>query len=116
MQKREIRDEFKVQYKAREAEIKKFINSNENKGKDNNWRVSRKVDEIKDMTGSGVKRNHILKVLDDESQFAGKIDVSFFKVMELNLNSDHQAQVNAALEQFMAKANLAKKSEQLKIK
>ena len=89
----------------------KFINSNENKGADMNWRVAKKVDKIKEMMGSSVKRNHILKVLDDESQFAGKIDVSFFKVLELDLNSEHQAQVNAALEQFMAKANLAKKSE-----
>ena len=44
---------------------------------------------------------------------AAKVDLSFFKAMEIELDSNHQAEVNAALEQFMAKAKLAKKSQQL---
>ena len=68
------------------------------------------------MTQSGGKRNQILKLLADEIENAGKMDTSFFSAMEMDLDKDHQAQVNAALEQFLAKASLAKKSEQRVVK
>jgi len=44
-------------------------------------------------------------------QNANTIDLSFFKAMEIDLDKDHQTEVNAALDQFMAKAKLAKKSQ-----
>ena len=60
-----------------------------------------------------MKRNKLLKLFQDEMNNAAKVDLSFFKAMEIELDSNHQAEVNAALEQFMAKAKLAKKSQQL---
>ena len=59
---------------------------------------------------SSVKRNKLLKLFQDEMNNAAKVDLSFFKAMEIELDQNHQAEVNAALEQFMAKAKLAKKS------
>ena len=41
--------------------------------------------------GSSVKRNHILKLLQDEIANASKTDTSFFKAMELDLEDNHQA-------------------------
>ena len=42
---------------------------------------------------------------------ANAVDASYFKVMEIDLDKGHQAEVNAALAQFVAKAKLAKKSQ-----
>ena len=36
--------------------------------------------------------------LEEEQSNAHQLDVNFFKSMEMDLNTDHQAQVNAALE------------------
>lgn len=94
----------------------KFFSKKSEDGKDANWRILRKIDKIKQMNKSSVKRNHILKLLADEIDCAAKVDSSFFKAMEMELDTDHQAQVNAALEQFMAKANMAKRSEQIVVK
>ena len=89
----------------------KFINSQSEHTKDANWRFVRRIRKINDMANSSVKRNHLLKMLTEEVESAGKIDLSFFKAMEMNLDTEHQAQVNAAMEQFTAKATIAKKSE-----
>ena len=110
-QKRELRNKFKQEYKQRQDEVMKFINTQSNDTKDANWRFARKIRKINDMRNSSVKRNHLLKMLSEEVESAGKIDLSFFKAMEMNLDTEHQAQVNAALEQFTAKATIAKKSE-----
>lgn len=110
-QKRELRNKFKQEYKQRQDEVMKFINTQSNDTKDANWRFVRKIRKINDMRNSSVKRNHLLKMLSEEVESAGKIDLSFFKAMEMNLDTEHQAQVNAALEQFTAKATIAKKSE-----
>lgn len=110
-QKRELRNKFKQEYKQRQDEVMKFINTQSNDTKDANWRFARRIRKINDMTSSSVKRNHLLKMLTEEVESAGKIDLSFFKAMEMNLDTEHQAQVNAALEQFTAKATIAKKSE-----
>lgn len=63
-----------------------------------NSRVIKKLDKIKDLQTSSVKRNHVLKLLSDEAQNASKVDSTFFKVLELDLDNEHQAQVNAALD------------------
>ena len=110
-QKRELRNKFKQEYKQRQDEVMKFINTQSNDTKDANWRFARRIRKINDMTSSSVRRNHLLKMLTEEVESAGKIDLSFFKAMEMNLDTEHQAQVNAALEQFTAKATIAKKSE-----
>ena len=110
-QKRELRNKFKQEYKQRQDEVMKFINTQTNDTKDANWRFVRRIRKINDMKNSSVKRNHLLKMLTEEVDSAGKIDLSFFKAMEMNLDTEHQAQVNAALEQFTAKATIAKKSE-----
>ena len=60
-------------------------------------RFNEKVDAIQEMTVSHVKRNHILKMLKDESTNAAKVDLSIFKKLELNLSTEHQAQVDAAV-------------------
>ena len=110
-QKRELRNKFKQEYKQRQDEVMKFINAQTNDTKDANWRFVRKIRKINDMKNSSVKRNYLLKMLTEEVDSAGKIDLSFFKAMEMNLDTEHQAQVNAALGQFTAKATIAKKSE-----
>ena len=110
-QKRELRNKFKQEYKQRQDEVMKFINSQSEHTKDANWRFVRRIRKINDMANSSVKRNHLLKMLTEEVESAGKIDLSFFKAMEMNLDTEHQAQVNAAMEQFTAKATIAKKSE-----
>ena len=42
---------------------------------------------------------------------ADKITTNFFKTMEMDLKIEHQAQVNAALDQMLARANIVKKHE-----
>ena len=41
------------------------------------------------MTSSSVRRNHLVKLLDEEVQNAAKIDTSFFKNMEMDLAGEH---------------------------
>lgn len=96
----------------REDQVMKYISG---QGEGVNSRIAKSIDKIKKMNGSSVKRNHILKLLQDEIANASKTDTSFFKAMELDLEDNHQAQVNAALEAFVAKSNLAKKSERLQV-
>ena len=110
-QKRDMRNKFKQEYQKREEEVLKYILSRGSSGQDVNKRIRSKLGKIAEMKESSGKRTQLLKLLSDEIENAGKMDTSYFSVMEMDLDTDHQAQVNAALEQFMAKANLAKKSE-----
>ena len=41
------------------------------------------------MKESGVRRNHLLKMLSSEVESAAKIDISFFKMMEMDLDTEH---------------------------
>ena len=106
-----MRNKFKQEYQKREEEVLKYILSRGSSGQDVNKRIRSKLGKIAEMKESSGKRTQLLKLLSDEIENAGKMDTSYFSVMEMDLDTDHQAQVNAALEQFMAKANLAKKSE-----
>lgn len=48
-----------------------------------------RIEKIKDKTESGVKKNLLLKLISDEMPNAEKIDGSFFKVLELDLDEEH---------------------------
>jgi len=111
-----MRQKFKFEYEKRQQQVFNYINSKEQDSKKISMRMMQRIEKIKDKPESAVKKNLILKLISDEMPNADKIDGSFFKVLELDLDDDHQAQVNAALEQFVAKANLAKKSDRIAVK
>ena len=97
-QKRDMRSDFKKEYKLREEEVMKFIDKETNDMQDQNWIFRSKINKIKELTGSNIKRSHIVKILaEDIGAAAAKVDISFFKTMELGLETEHQAQVDAAL-------------------
>lgn len=111
-----MRQKFKFEYEKRQQQVFNYMNSKEQDSKKISMRMMQKIEKIKDKPESVVKKNLLLKLISDEMPHADKIDGSFFKVLELDLDDDHQAQVNAALEQFVAKANLAKKSDRMAVK
>lgn len=115
-QKKQMRNKFKVEYQRRQEEVLHYFTSKSDQIADSNRRMVRKMEEINKLQHSHIKRNHILKLFADEMEHASKIDMSFFKTIEMGLDYEHQAQVNAALEQFMARAKNAKKSEQVAVK
>ena len=41
------------------------------------------------MKDSSVRRNHLLKLMKQEAESAAKFDISFFKMMEMDLDTEH---------------------------
>ena len=60
-------------------------------------RIQRRLDKINNEPQSDIRRDLLLRLFKREMQNANKVDVSYFKVMEIDLDKNHQAEVNAAL-------------------
>ena len=88
-QKRDMRNKFKQEYQKREEEVLKYILSRGSSGQDVNKRIRSKLGKIAEMKESSGKRTQLLKLLSDEIENAGKMDTSYFSVMEMDLDTDH---------------------------
>ena len=67
----------------------KYILSRGSSGQDVNKRIRSKLGKIAEMKESSGKRTQLLKLLSDEIENAGKMDTSYFSVMEMDLDTDH---------------------------
>ena len=77
-QKREMRSEFKEEYFKRENEMISMLTRGDKDIDAVNERVKRRMTMIKDKKTSVIKRDMMLKLLQDEHANAGKINSNFF--------------------------------------
>ena len=58
---------------------------------------------------SQAKRNALITIFRKEINNSAQVNTSYFKNLEIELDDDHQDQVNNAITHFMEKAKQAKK-------
>ena len=93
-----MRDQFKNDYASRDQEVMSYLNGRMSEGRDIAKRIQMRLQKIKLEPQSTIRRNKLLRLFQQEMINAGKVDdMSYFKVMEIDLDKSHQAEVNAAL-------------------
>lgn len=88
-----------------------LFNKQKLEGKDIDFRVTRRLNDIKNLHSSGKKKDMLIELFQEQGMKIEKLNTNFFKTMEMDLKVEHQAQVNAALEQMLATVNIQKKHE-----
>ena len=63
-QKKEMRNQFKQQYAERQRQVMQYINRQKLQGRDIDFRVSRRLHEIKQLRSSSKKKDLIIELFD----------------------------------------------------
>ena len=87
--KKEMRDQFKTEYQARDEEVMGYLQNKMSEGREIAERIGSRLEKIKLEPTSIGKRNKLLHLFNEEMQNAAKVDLSFFKAMEIDLDQNH---------------------------